>query len=821
MMSKHACCGDDETLNQEATVDAVLAAYAVNRAWTGCWISGPGPEPDNSRRYFRREFDAGDAPAALRLAITAGSRYQLFVNGTLIGCGPVSSPPHHTYYDEYELTPHVQPGINALGVIVYYLHSQQGDGPSLLAELCCQGAVIAATGPDWQTAAAEAWSRETAMSGGNRYAPYQELCDGRKRPDGWACAGFAGGPAWGPSTPLPGRQLFASPRTAGDRATSTGPVAGRVQQTGPWSTLLPRAIPFMRETLCPSPSLVRLEECTDITARVRGMDLSFPLSVAGRPLHTAGARGVEALLAGKGPAELTCGMETDYGPRVDPCILLDLGQVRTYYVELDLEGPAGARVLVGHAERLIDGHFQIALEGLFADGYVLREGRQVWRAAHWRCGRYLRLRLQHAAGPVTLHALRVIESGYPFETPGQFACDDETLNGVFEISRRTLKLCCHEGVYDTPWREAAQWLGDVAAVSLGGLYACFGESRLAAQFLHQAGANQAASGFIGNITNISNAGREDRVISDYSLWWIHGLWEYYLYSGDLPLLLGLYPQVQRIIQIHLPWMRDGLVQDVPAMLIEWAHLDCRGASAVYNALFFHVLRLAERMATLRGDTIWSALCRRVADGMVQRFHDAFWCDARGCYADARVDGDLSAGTSEHANFAAIRFGLCDAATAARIIARLTGPDRLPVTEAQPFYMVVVLEGLRRAGRMDLALALIRERWGQRMLARGATSCFEEWGDSGSWRDGSWKGFLRSHSHAWSACPAEFLIRRLAGIEILAPGCAAVAVKPTPVDFAYAVAYPTPRGVITVRHAGGQFDIHVPDGVRLASGNGTP
>ena len=84
-----------------------------------------------------------------------------------------------------------------------------------------------------------------------------------------------------------------------------------------------------------------------------------------------------------------------------------------------------------------------------------------------------------------------------------------------------------------------------------------------------------------------------------------------------------------------------------------------------------------------------------------------------------------------------------------------------------------------------------------MIERIASSTFEEWYINGSWRSGEFKGFLRTQSHAWSAHPAEFLIKNLIGLEILKPGCSKVRIDPKNVDFDYKVTYPTPQGKIEV------------------------
>ncbi len=164
--------------------------------------------------------------------------------------------------------------------------------------------------------------------------------------------------------------------------------------------------------------------------------------------------------------------------------------------------------------------------------------------------------------------------------------------------------------------------------------------------------------------------------------------------------------------------------------------------------------------------------------------------------------------------AAVLWGLLDGETTDAIIRRLYVEKSVPYTEAQPFFTSVVLRALDRAGRFDLAMGIVRERWGRRMADRGATSAYEEWTTNGSWRSGTFAPIMRTLSHAWSAFPAEFLIRYLGGIEIVEPGCGKVRVAPRDAGFDYALTYPTPKGPIVVRRRGGEAEVSVPDGVEV-------
>jgi hypothetical protein len=185
-----------------------------------------------------------------------------------------------------------------------------------------------------------------------------------------------------------------------------------------------------------------------------------------------------------------------------------------------------------------------------------------------------------------------------------------------------------------------------------------------------------------------------------------------------------------------------------------------------------------------------------------------------CFSDANIDGVLSDKHGEQVNSAALYWQLCDDELGQSIINRLYVERAVRYTEAQPFFTSVVLRALNRMERTEIALQLIGERWGKRMVDRGAASTYEEWQLNGSWRKGTFGAVMRTQSHAWSAFPAEYFNRLLAGIEIVAPGCSVMRVAPRPAPFDYTAAFPTPLGTIKVENRGGKPTIEAPDAIQL-------
>ena len=77
----------------------------------------PFEQERNRFVYFRKTFELASTPDAATLHISADGRYQLFVNGILIGRGPARCDAAHQYYDTYAIAEHLQVGKNVIAVL--------------------------------------------------------------------------------------------------------------------------------------------------------------------------------------------------------------------------------------------------------------------------------------------------------------------------------------------------------------------------------------------------------------------------------------------------------------------------------------------------------------------------------------------------------------------------------------------------------------------------------------------------------------------------------------------------------------------------------
>ncbi|MBI5832200.1 MAG: family 78 glycoside hydrolase catalytic domain [Armatimonadetes bacterium] len=103
------------------------------------WTDAPLAPRNNYVRFRARLHYAG---GPLTLHLTADTRYELRVNGRLLGQGPVRAWPNHWRYDSYDLAPHLCLGDNVLAVVVnHYGEStfQSIDGPAGMLAWCDPG----------------------------------------------------------------------------------------------------------------------------------------------------------------------------------------------------------------------------------------------------------------------------------------------------------------------------------------------------------------------------------------------------------------------------------------------------------------------------------------------------------------------------------------------------------------------------------------------------------------------------------------------------------------------------------------------------------
>lgn len=783
-------------------------------------VRGVPPRNDGLNRWFlfRRRVDIPFDVERSQLKITCDGKYQLFLNGRRIGRGPVRCSPLRQRYDVYDDLKLTR-GTNVIGVLVHtygvdtafyeavhgHWRPTFGDG-ALWVDGVASGAreeAVLQTDAAWRVLQCDAWESQAPQV--TSCLGFIEQFDANKFPERWAETDFDDS-AWDETQVL--HTSFGGPESRFGGA-----------QTRPFPVMTASSLPPMLEQVRAPQRLVWMRPIAPCDLPLERQAYEEPLG----PITTSPAQEGGAIIA----------PETQ-----GAALLFDFGEIIAGRPRLEFDAAGGEIIDIVVSERL-PGEFEpggiapdaridrLPIMGLDAHVYrtIARPGRQVFEAFEWDAVHWMQVHIRNAPKGLRLNEITVVSTRYPGAGKGAFECSDPLLNTLWALGRKTLELCMHDGWIDCPGREQHQWLGDSTVEHLVG-EAVFGPEihPLNEHFLRSAAESQRPDGLLEMFAPGDHR-RFGWIIPDYSLHWIFNLGDHYHYSGDLDLARALFPTALKV----LAWFEelggeDGRIADLPYWHFQdWAAFTRTGYSTVLNAQLSGAFDVAGEIAEALG---WRDQADRLRGraNKLRRALESHWDEARGLYVDS-VDpatGARLARASQHANAAMILWGGADGARAARIAAQIGDRSKLRLTAAPPiilkgedfdeaqhivlantFFSHFVYTALAKADRFDLALGLMRERYGG-MIARGATTL--------------WEGFEPNASlaHGFSASPTWQMIRQILGVSPAAPGFGDVRICPNLGELAFAKGVqPTRLGDIHValqrRHDVVEVEATLPEG----------
>jgi hypothetical protein len=440
--------------------------------------------------------------------------------------------------------------------------------------------------------------------------------------------------------------------------------------------------------------------------------------------------------------------------------------------------------------------------------------------------RYAYLYIHGATGPVTLNRFVVREDVYPWQSGATFACNDAELNQIYTAGIRTVQLNARDAFTDCPTREQRAWVGDSVVHQMVSL-ATNTDWRLAWQYL-----------MLGNsprydgILPMSVAGEIESsgglTIPDWSLHWVHGVYNLYRFTGDRDLVKSYMPTVERILRWYVPFQnRNGQLHDlVEWNLVDWAAIFTSDTTSIITGLWARGLQEFSEMANWLGESASKAW----ADGLhakAKAGFEVFWDEARGSYVDQLVNGEQRPAMSQLGGAAAITGGLAPKERWTRIINCITDMNKVlvktwigsdpsgfmngpvinwdvqnQIISAEPFMSYLVHDAIALAGKADL-LPNLYKRWSA-FLVNGYDTIGEDWKHG-------------THVHGWSCTPTRDMVFYTLGVMPAEPGYTVAHIAPRLGDLEWASGdVPTPHGLIHV-HAtktGVKVDSPVPVVVEL-------
>jgi alpha-L-rhamnosidase len=170
----------------------------TNEDWSGAsWIRRTNNDPDDYT-YFRKTAELPARPIQrATVYITSVHKYELFVNGQLIGKGPAYHYPQFQYYNGFDITAQVKPGANLFAVLNHWFGGGQGRATSargLLMKAVVHYAdgstVVVGTDGAWKQIQAPQWVLGQRGRNPGEGVGFIERIDARKLIPNWNQPGF-------------------------------------------------------------------------------------------------------------------------------------------------------------------------------------------------------------------------------------------------------------------------------------------------------------------------------------------------------------------------------------------------------------------------------------------------------------------------------------------------------------------------------------------------------------------------------------------------------------------------------------------------------
>ncbi|KAF2194219.1 glycoside hydrolase family 78 protein [Zopfia rhizophila CBS 207.26] len=259
----------------------------------------------------------------------------------------------------------------------------------------------------------------------------------------------------------------------------------------------------------------------------------------------------------------------------------------------------------------------------------------------------------------------------------------------------------------------------------------------------------------------------------YHLYTLIVLADYYLYSGDIAYVHGLWEQYKLALNFSLRSIDDSGLMDVNSPH-DWLRFGMGGHNIEANAILYHTLHRAIELANALKDPSMVQTWQAHATGIKLAANALLWDPVQGMYRDNETASSLM---PQDGNVWAVLSNLTASASQIESIsAHLAGrwtAFGAPAPEAGdaicPFVAGLELRAHLVAGNAQHAVDLVRKMWGYMLEGPSMTNStlVEGYAVDGSLRYKPYSNDAKiSHAHGWSTGPTSVLTFQIAGIQLL-------------------------------------------------------
>ena len=450
-------------------------------------------------------------------------------------------------------------------------------------------------------------------------------------------------------------------------------------------------------------------------------------------------------------------------------------QVTAY---LKIIAPEGKKIRITTENTLI---------GAVSTTYITKEGEQEFETLGWVNGEHITYKIPKG---VTVVSLKYRETGYNSSFCGNFECEDEFMNSLWQKSLRTLYVTMRDNFMDCPDRERAQWWGDVTSEMIMTMYSMDSSSYL----LYQKGveamlSHTDESKVLQTVVPISGDYFELPV---QQLAGIVGFLTYYEYTGDKAFVEKVYSASLDYLKLWEMGENNLVVHRSGSW--DWPDWGKKAdMTAIENAWVYYALSATEKMADILGNDEDIAFITERKQAIAKGYK-TLWTeegfkseDVKNCDDRANALAVLS-GLAEKEQFDTIKNVL------------------VTTQNSSPYMEYYVLEALCKMGEYETARDRIKQRY-EDMVNEDYSTLWEFWN--------SWQGTM---NHAWSGGPLVIMSKHFAGVTPLEAGYEKVKIDPQYTLYNNInCTVPSVKGLITLSYEKTEenyvIDLCVPKGIK--------
>ncbi len=637
------------------------------------------------------------------LVVSADNRFSFYLDGRLLGRGPLRGDLAHYFYDEYEGTLAAGEHIFSAEVVVW-----------------CEA---------WRWSAAP-WA-EMHAGGGFMVAGYVG-CERMELPSGWLTAKDTG------RSPIPWKKAWKG------NARIPAPPMDQIDFThynNDWQTSTHPKGEWVLPVI-----LGKAEFHSEYQT-----DPDTPWNLMKRPLKqmVESFSPIATILSAPNTFSLQGGRLVGTCPSGKHTILLDLGRNQTFILCCSGKGGKGS-CRIGYSETLFDeqGHKVHCYPGTLGEkGYgdlLLFSGTPWQYSSFWyRTGRFIELQceLDEQVQDIELELSFIT---YPLGPFCEFHSTDVMLEKIYETACHTLSCCSHEHFEDCPYYEQLQYAGDSRIEALVS-YAVSGRDDLGRHTLCSIAASQLSNG----LTQSRYPSTFRQVIPEYSLIWALMLHDHFVCFNNLEFVQTLLPQVETMLNAFERARRsDGLIDALPGWhYTDWVPGWPSGASdrgenvpeTILNLFYAEACSRTAELEMANGAKHEAELFQCRADNTLNAVNALCYDPQRRRYLDSPGRMDW---LSLHANTLAVLFGAVPKQERASFLREICADSSLK--QMSLYFSFYLLAAIMKYGTAE-ELRAHYAPW-EMMLEKGCTTFPEKPENS------------RSECHAWSCAPAWFLLR---------------------------------------------------------------